>query len=144
MTANVKGLNTLIKIQRREIDEVRKQIVFTEQQKEALEMLAKGLAEELERELELAVEYVVVGNFFGNYSERIRKRQEIIAQEIKTLNRRLLELNNDMAVKFGEMKKLEIARDNRLAAARETARKKEEQMFDEIGITQFARAKDQR
>ncbi len=138
----VKSLNTLIRVARRALDELKRKQANLERQREALVMLSGNLAKELENEITLAAENVQMGGFFGNFAERIQKRQEQIKLEVKSLDKQLQQLAAEVMERFSELKKFEIARDNRLRAAEEAERKKEEQAMDEIGIRQYRRKKN--
>lgn len=139
MPANVKGLNTLIKLQRRELDDLRRKLSVLERQREALVMLSSQLIEELEREIELAIATADMGSFFGNYAERIQQRQEQIRQEVLKINKEMAKISAEIAIKFGDLKKYEIARDQRIAAAKAEENRKETMMLDEIAMQQFVR-----
>jgi flagellar biosynthesis chaperone FliJ len=135
----MKGLVTLIKLHRRNLDQLRKKIVDTERQKNLLLLVAEKLANELASELEVASTHSYFGNFFGNYAERIKKRQEDVAREIINLEQMLHKLAEELSEGFSELKKFEIAQENRLKRQKEEADRKEQIRLDDIAIDQFTR-----
>lgn len=135
----MKGINTLIKLNKRTLDELRRQMVALENQKAQLRQLIVTLHEELAREMKLASEQAQMTAFFGDFSRRIRDRQEKILLEIMQLDKKMEMLREQILVAFGDLKKFEIARDN----AKLRAQKKREHLdmmaLDEIAIQQYSR-----
>lgn len=136
---SIKSLTTLIKVHKRALDELKRIQVTLEQQKEALIVQSGALGMELEKEIALAAEQAHMGNFFGNFAERIRKKQQEIHTRVMEIHQQLEALNQQLAQQFGELKKLEIARDNRLNQMKKEKDKKETQTLDEISLQQHAR-----
>lgn len=135
----MKTLNTLIKLQRRELDDLRRKVANLEMQKEALIMLSSQLLQELENEVKLAAENADMGGFFGNYSERIAERRETIREEVMGINKKIAQFTIEISNRFSDLKKYEIARDQRIAAKKAEENRKETLMLDEIAMTQFIR-----
>jgi len=84
----VKSIDTLIKLHKRELDELRKQMVSLENQKAQLQLLSAKLAADLEDEIRKAKEQPELSQFFGGFAKRIQKRQEEIAGEVKALDKK--------------------------------------------------------
>ncbi len=135
----MKGLTTLIKLHKRQLDGLRRRMATLENQKTQLENLIKRLQDELARELVLAGKTPEMGNFFGDFAKRIRNRQEQVTKEIAELEKKIVALKEEIAIAFGEMKKFEIALENAKRRQREEANRKETIQLDEIAGQQFNR-----
>ena len=135
----MKGINTLIKLSKRELDTLRRDMASLETQKAQLQEATKKLAEDLLREQELASKQPEMGAFFGGFAARIKKRQEEIAAEIKKLDEKVRVLNEKIMVAFGELKKYEVAKENAIKREEEKQKRIETIMLDEIASQQFHR-----
>ena len=135
----MKGLATLIKLGKRKLDELRRQMVVLENQKAQLEELAASLRAELFREMEAANQSEGVHNYFANFAKRIRIRQEKVAREIMQLNMEIEKLANEIAIAFADLKKYEIAQENEKQRVRAEAARKETIEMDEIATQQHER-----
>ena len=138
----MKGLLTLIKLHRRQLDQLRRQQAEKETQKEQLHDVLTRMIEELEHERQLAYENVEMSQFFGGYAKRIKERQEIVMKEIMKLDKEIRELALEITEKFSELKKFEIARDNRLKRMKDEAERKERIMMDDIAIQGHSRKEE--
>ena len=135
----MKGLNTLIKLAKRTLDELRRKMVAFESQKAQLQQLSARLQQELEHEIEMASKQPEMGSFFGGFSKRIQKRQEEIAAEVKKIDNEINALRDKITEAFGEQKKYEIALENSKARAKEAQNRKDTLMLDEIASQQHQR-----
>lgn len=135
----MKGLETLIKLQRRELDRLRKEQVQLEEKREQLLALAAKLHGELMEERRLAAENPLMAGYMGDYEKRVKNRQLEIAKETIGLDQRLAQLAMAISEAFGELKKYEITRDNRKAQAKATIERREQGQMDEVGLQQFVR-----
>lgn len=135
----MKGLSTLIKLSKRELDELRRKMVDLENQKEQLKLLTQKLNEDLTNEMKLATQVSTMSQFFGGFSQRIKKRQEDIAAEIKALDKKMDKLRDEITAAFANLKKYEIAQENAKQRAKETANRKETIEFDDIAAMRFIR-----
>ncbi len=140
----MKGLNTLIRLRQRDLDELRRQLVEQEQILEALQNESKRLAEELERERQLAAEMPEMAGFYGKFAKGIEEKQEEIRKRSRDVNQILRKIRDTIAEAYTELKRLDIARDNILAEQEQEAKKQEQVMLDEVGIQQFTRKKQEK
>ncbi len=135
----MKGLNTLIKLHKRTLDELRRKMAALENQKIQLLQASARLDEELASEIKTASKTPELGQFFGGFSNRIKNRQLDIAREVAKLDKQIETLNNEIRDAFSELKKFEIALENakfKLKAAQERMLTIE---MDEIAQQQFSR-----
>ncbi len=135
----MKGLDTLIKLHKRTLDELRKQIAVVENQKAQLVALSKRLSDELRHEIEVAGRQPEMGGFFGGFAKRIKARQEQIAAEIKKLDKEIATLTDAAQVAYGEVKKFEIAKANAKKRALKEQDRKDTIRLDEIAGVQDRR-----
>ena len=131
----MKSLETLIKLCKRDIDEVRQQLSMLEDER------AKALAHivtidrEVKKEMAASGE-VMVGwaDMLSEFLKRMERRKEAQVQKVLRIETRMNQLRDRLAEQFAEMKKYEIARDHRLAAEQKRLEKQMQTMLDEIGI----------
>lgn len=135
----MKGIDTLIKLSKRQLDELRREMVKVESQKEKLLEAIQRLNEELQRELKLAGEQVEWSGFFGGFAKRIQARQETLYTEIHRLDAIIEKMRDQIAEAFGELKRYELAKENAKQRAKEAQARKDTIMLDEIAGQQFRR-----
>lgn len=135
----MKGLKTLIKLNKRALDDLRRQMNMLENQKAQLLQLSAKLREDLINEMKLASKTPEMGNFFGDFSKRMQARQAEIASEVRSLERQMDELNIKISEAFSELKKFEIALENAKRRADEAQARRETLQMDEIAEQQHRR-----
>ncbi len=135
----MKTLNILIRLHKRKLDELRRNMASLEGQKEQLRQSIKALQNELEKEMKLAGIQAEMANFYGGFAKRIRGRQDMLHGEIKNIDVKIAELNKEIFAEFTELKKYEIALENQKLRMREEEKRKETLMLDEIAAQQFQR-----
>jgi flagellar export protein FliJ len=133
----MKALNTLIRIHKRNLDELRRNMVALENQKAQLEQAIIILHQELDKEIALASKQPEMSNFFGEFAKRIKGRQETLRQEIIAIDIKVNTLNDEIFAEFTEIKKFEIARENKKNRLKDAENRKETLMLDEIASQQF-------
>ena len=139
----MKGLLTLIKLNKRTLDELRRKMVSLETQKNKLLGSSDALQAELVKEMQLASATPEMGNFFGGFSRRIQQRQLEIAEEVIVLDKKMLVVDAEIRDAFAEVKKYEIALENAKLRAKEKHEHMENLELDEIAEQQFRRKKDE-
>ncbi len=135
----MKTLNTLIRLHKRTLDELRREMVSLENQKTKLQEATVSLQKELESEVALAGKQVEMASFFGEFAKRIKNRQEELRAEIRAIDAKITKLNEDIFVAFTELKKIEIAKQNALERKKAAENRKETIMLDEIASQQYTR-----
>ncbi len=138
----MKGLSTLIKLHKRDLDVLRKKMVVLESQRSQLEQLIQRLQDELTQEIALAGKTPEMGAFFGDFAKRIKTRQEQIRKEIQALDRKMNVLREEIATAFGELKKYEIALENAKKKKVAAQNRLDTIVLDEIASQQHQRIKD--
>lgn len=135
----MKTLDTLIRLHKRTLDELRRNMGVLELQKSQLQQTIQALQKDLDTEVELAGKQPEMANFFGGFAKRIKKRQEDIRLEISVLDKKITALNNEIFEAFTELKKYEIAKENAKLRVQEVEKRKETLMLDEIAAQQYQR-----
>ena len=135
----MKGLKTLIKLNKRTLDDLRRKMGALENQKNQLLLLSKTLHEELVREMELATKTPEMQNFFGDFAKRIKNRQTEIAKEVQALDKQMDALRAEISEAFSELKKYEIALENANLRLAQAEQRKETIELDEIASQQHIR-----
>lgn len=139
----VKTFNTLIRLHKRRIDLLRREMRALEEERNQLLGLSRALEEEFAREIALSAEDVRLSGFFGAYALRVRKRQEDIARETTRLAAAIEEKAEAIRSEFAEQKKFEIARTHTLHQAEMKEKQRQQVRFDEIGNQQYLKMKEQ-
>lgn len=133
----MKTFDTLIRLHKRTLDELRRDMVALETQKSQLQQAIVNLQKELDKEMVLAGQQPEMSNFFGEFAKRVKTRQETLRGEISTIDGKITTLNQKIFEAFTELKKYEIAKENAKQRAREAENRKETIMLDEIAAQQF-------
>mgnify|MGYP000988846288 CR=1 FL=1 len=135
----MKGIKTLIKLARRELDELKRKQVALEQEKDKLEQAVVKLQQELQREMKMAAENPHMGSFYGNFAKQNRERQQELQAEIKKVEAALLAMAEHIMEAFANVKKYEIAEENDRARKRADAARRENIEMDDMAAMQFIR-----
>lgn len=141
---DMKGLKTLIRLEKNRLDALRKDLVTLANEKEQFEMLSQQLLDSLQKELETAAEMTEMRGFFGDFSTRIKRQRQQIAQHVAMLERKMEALREQMSGVFSEMKKYEIALEQHLAREKDRISLREQQQMDELAVQRFHRAREER
>lgn len=137
----MKGLSTLIKLQKNELDALRTQITKLEEQKQLQTDLIMYLGRQLEEEEKQATEHAHLSQFFGDFSKRIKSQQEEAREVIRKLDIQIGVLQDKMRLAFGELKKLEITEANHIAREKAERERLDQERLDEVALQQFGRKK---
>lgn len=135
----MKSITTLIRVKQRELDALKRQQAILEKRREELYMIIIQLGDRLVQEMKLAKEMPEMAHFFGDFAANIKKRQDQTYVQIRKLDKELDKLAEQLADKFSELKKLELAHAAWLKREAEKQRKREQLEMDEIGIRGYVR-----
>jgi flagellar biosynthesis chaperone FliJ len=127
----MKHFRTLIKLKKREVDLFRKQIAQLQEQRTILERLIEVLEQDLRREVILAGDLVHMGVFFGDYSEAIKQKQQMVAEKLHAVDTQIELIAEKMRIAYGEQKTYEIVQKRQVAAIAYKQTQKEQQFMDE-------------
>ena len=133
----MKGLKTLIKLQKSQLDELRQAITKLEEQRALQEQLIEFLQLQLIEEEKQASEQIHLSQFFGDFSKRIKAQQNDCRAIIAKLNKQIEALQAKMRDAFGELKKLEITEIAIQEREKAEALRREQENLDEIALQQY-------
>ena len=135
----MKSLETLLRLQKREMDALKRQQGVLEAQREEVDKIITGLDNQLTSEKKAAEQMPDMAHFFGDYSASIKKQQLMMLTHKRQVEFELEKLSVQLRERFSDMKKYELAlanwnkrKDAKLAAAAQ-------QEMDEIGIRGYVR-----
>lgn len=138
--AKSKGIPTLIRLQQRELDTLRKRMLILTQNRDNLLAQADALLAELEQEVKLAGELAGMAGFFGDYSKRIKGQREGLHKEAAKLEKKIEALSLEINHAFSDLKKYEIAYERQLEREKKKREREEQKQMDEIAARKHAEA----
>lgn len=136
------GLKTLIRLKKHALDDKRRQLTDFEIALERLQNEDKRVLSELQAEQKAASERGEPSYTLAAYSERIRQRRFLLADNIQKLEIQIISVREEMQDLFKELKTLEITQENRRQRALKEQTQRENQEMDEIALQQFTRKQD--
>ncbi len=135
-----KDLQNLIQIHEWEVDEKRRKLGELLRLLDNLEAQAQALEEELVREQRIAQESPdEAGVLYGNYAGTVIDRRERIAQSIAQMEHSIELAREELREAYVELKKYEIAQENREKRALLERNKREQAELDEVGLQSYVR-----
>lgn len=133
----MKGLKTLIKLHKNNLDKTLKQVKYHETEKRRIETKKKHLEEEAKQEIEKysSSQYAYMLN---QYLQNIRNITKRLDAQILQTNSAIEKLQLMIREEYSELKKFEIALENRQKEEALKQRKIEEKLVDEYNINKFS------
>lgn len=137
-------LESLIRVRRHAVEQKQKFLADLYRQAESFAARRKNLEEEMAREREATDSLGTLDAplIFARYADGVKKKIAALDREMAKLEPRIRLAQEDVRMAFAELKKIEIIDDNRKAQEKSEARKREDRMYDEIGIERFRRQKE--
>lgn len=137
------NLDPLIRLHKHALDEKQKVLARLYLDVERLQRRKAGMLDQIEAERELTVDGMdgMMIQAYLAYLQRAKRDIAIIDNEIERVETRIEGVIEEMREAFGELKKIEITRDNRLAELAAENKRREDAIFAEIAITQHERKK---
>lgn len=140
MAKQAKGLKTLIRLAKFEVDEKRR--VLTALQNEEEKTLHDILQSEvrLRKEQELAASDAVgIGFMYGAYHRAWMAERQTLFARLGTIRQQIELARDELAEAFRTQKTYEVTQANREKREQEEADRKEQIFLDEVGMTQHRR-----
>ncbi len=128
----MQGLPTLIRLQQRELDVLRRRMGLLHERRQKLLDRSQALLEELNNEVRLASEMPGMSGFFGDFSGHIKQQRLSLDKEIVLVSRKIDRLADEISEAYSELKKFEIAWERWLEEEKKRLEKIEQQQMDEI------------
>lgn len=137
--AGKKSLDSLIRLNRHELDEKRR--VLSERY-QALAQLAReraALDADFEREKKALAASGDIAFTFEPYARAVRERGLALDRQMAEAERNIEAAKQDLMVVFAELKKFEMSQEERRKLEEEERKLRETKIFDEIGLQMFRR-----
>lgn len=139
----MKSYNTLIKIQKSQLDEKRKNLAQLLDRKDGFMNQIKSLNEELRTEFgkvssDMEMD-ILVRTQFQLYAASVVMKQVEYSNQAESLNPQINKLTDEIFFHFSEMKKIEIFRDKKIEDDETLLLKKTQSDLDEIAINSYIR-----
>lgn len=143
MARALKGIENLIRLQKWNVDEKRREVAELEALLDDLKARAKALEAEIVREQQAAsrnagdTDEVSMG--YGAYAKAVIQRRETLQESIAEAAKVVDQAHDELTEMFQELKRYEVARD-RANAEREYKEQRQEQAdLDEVSIQRHRR-----
>lgn len=135
----MKGLRTLIRLHKQDLDELRREMAALEGRRAALIDRRKMLDRELAEEQRFVAETPNMAFAYGAYAQRVIAERADIAERKQALEDDIAALGERVAEAYAELKKYEIAMSQRLRRQRAEAARREQRDLDELGLDMHRR-----
>ena len=130
-----KGLHTLIRINKWEVDQRRRELGNLLGALAALEGNLRGMEEEVIREQGLAqASPEEAGIFYGSYAKTVIERRHQLNDSIAQMEVQIAAAHEELNAAYRELKKLEVAQQNRDTYETQEFARREQEILDEIGL----------
>lgn len=137
----MKSLDSLIRLNRWQLDEKRRALVELETLIDSLHDERRRVEEALARERQILTDDPDPMIGFGPYLNAIKGRRAAIDQSIGQARAKLDALREEIADAFQDLKKVETAEEDRLRRAALARKKRDGAALDEIALTRYQRHK---
>jgi len=135
-----KDLHNLIQIHEWDVDEKRRKLGELLRLLDNLEAQARALEEELVREQQAAKDSPEEAEFlYGEYAETVIDRRERIRESIRQMESAIEEAREELRLAYVDLKKYEVAQENRDRRATQERNRREQAELDAVGLEGFRR-----
>lgn len=135
MAKPAKGLKTLIRLSKFNVDEKRRVLTALQTREDhIIEEIRQGEAQLKEEQRLAAADATGVGFVYGAFQRAWMKRRDIMHQALAVVRQDIEKARDDLAEAFRELKTYEITQANREKREREEADRKEQVFLDEVGL----------
>lgn len=140
MAKPAKGLKTLIRLSKFNVDEKRRVLTALQaREDEIIEAIRQG-EEQLRHEQQLAAEDATgIGFAYGAFHQGWMRRRDAMLQALQAVRQQIDAAREDLAEAFRELKTYEVTQANREKREREELDRKEQIFLDEVGLTMHRR-----
>lgn len=138
----MKGIKTLIKLKKKELDEdARKKAVF-EAQIVQLQASIDMLQAELEKEQHIAASQPDMTFMLISYTENNKQRQQHFQRGIESVQKQVQVLEDRIRVHFSELKKYEIALEQKIKKQLREEKLREDKVLNDMTVNKYARKEE--
>jgi flagellar export protein FliJ len=135
----MKGLPTLIRVRQWELEEKRRKLADLEGLAAQLDEAIARLDDEVRMEQGIAGASTEVNFAYAPYAQAAIERRRTLVASLQDVRQQIEAAREEVAMAFQELKKYEIAQDNRRKRARVEANRREQIVLDEIAIESHRR-----
>ncbi len=132
----MKSLRTLIKLHKNQLDEMLVKMNKLEAKKQDLTMSLDKIIKEAQQEAEKYFKSPYA-YMLDNYLQQAEENKQKLSEQIEQVNQDILVLYEQLHDKFAELKKFEIALQNRLSEQQNLLKKAELKILDELNTMKF-------
>ncbi len=133
----MKTLKTLVKLQKKQLDDLLLQIAAKVAKKDAIEEKMKSMQDEAEEEKQRYQGSTEYAFMLSQYLDYTTKQEKLYTKEMTELDREIDVMRDDLFNQFGELKKLEITLERRIQAEKLAASKAEDKALDEMTVLRY-------
>lgn len=130
----MKGLRTLIRLNRWQLDEKRQKVAALGSLANRLQVQIDDLDREMVAEEKLAAESVEARYTYTAYAEAAKERRQNLADSLDAVKRQIAGAEDEVAEAFQEVKRHELVLANREKHARMAAEQRDQAVLDEVAL----------
>jgi len=134
-------LRALIRLHRWQLDEKQRALAELRTLEERLQAESQRLEEEIRQEQALARRSPEAGQTYASYARAAIGRRERLAHSAAQVAQQIAAAEEDMATAFQDVKRYELAQEERDRREREKQRRRAEALLDETALVGFQRRK---
>lgn len=135
----MKTLKTLIRLKKDEVDKLKKELTQLEERQQRLIDEHDALNVQMAHEAEVAAQFPECAGSFAAYVKKTLERQKNLKTTINLLQESIDKKRDELQLEFGELKKYEIALEQRQNAILNEAKRRDALKMDEVALRGFSR-----
>ncbi len=135
----MKGLATLIRFKKWNLDEKRRALAELERLERNLRTELSDLADELQSEQVAAQSSLESGFAYADFARSVRLRRDRIDESLASIEKQAEAARDEVAEAFEELKRYELTQAGRERDARAQAERREQQTLDEVAQDAYRR-----
>lgn len=135
----MKGVQSLIRLQRWRLDEARRRLADLERLKQEFMDRARKLEEEIAAEQQAAAKDDEGRRAWASFAERALERRATLARSVAETEAALSAAQEEVGEAFREVKKLELAAERAERRQQEAAQKREQARLDAVALDMHRR-----
>jgi flagellar export protein FliJ len=137
------SLKTVIRLHKLQLDEKRRVLAELQNLGDRLRAEIERLKEEVLREQAMAQQDITLAMSYVAFAQAARERGQKLTQSLGQVDVQIAIATEQMAEAFQELKRFELAEEERLKREREKQKRKEADMLDETALVGFRRRQKQ-
>ncbi|MDZ5647653.1 flagellar FliJ family protein [Nitrospirillum sp. BR 11828] len=139
----MKSLKTLIRLHKNEVDEKRRHLTQLREHDDQLTLRRQQFEAQVEMERQLSGTSVDMAVAFANFLPQIKLQRNALEQARQQLAIAIHRAEEDLAQAFQELKRFELAEEERIRKEKAELARKEAMMLDEIAAQRHLRQQEE-